>query len=225
MFHHPLYVREAHFCKLCFSCLRLCRHESAKPYLSFPLGDLWRPGDLGVTLAPFALVVFSLTIVMLASHGAVAGTSTALGFTVAALGAVAVGLGLHIALPRLLSREGDRSLAARVAFALLVLAWGPFMAFHLGNIPGLDALQVRAMPGSFLAEHLPALRIPVLALLQGTAIGLAACLAGIALWRIRCRFSREGGRPVRLGWMALAACSAAYPAAALALVLSGGVGP
>ena len=58
VFHHPLYARDAHLCKLCFTCLRSCPHQSARLYLHTPLQNLWRIGELGKALVPFALAVF-----------------------------------------------------------------------------------------------------------------------------------------------------------------------
>jgi hypothetical protein len=68
VFLHPLYVRDAHFCKLCFSCLRNCRHQSAKLYVHLPLLDIWRRAELSATLIPFATITFFVALVMLASQ-------------------------------------------------------------------------------------------------------------------------------------------------------------
>ena len=42
VFHHPLFARNAHICKLCFNCLKSCPHGSARLYLRPPLVRIWQ---------------------------------------------------------------------------------------------------------------------------------------------------------------------------------------
>jgi transcriptional regulator with GAF, ATPase, and Fis domain/polyferredoxin len=219
VFLHPLYVRDAHFCKLCFSCLRSCRHQSAKLYVRLPLLDIWRRAELSPTLIPFATITFFVTLVMLASQKDAWGTRTAAGFTVAMLVAVCAGAALAALLPKLLCRNEDRTPASRAAFGLLVVAWGPLMAFHLQNVPGLDALSVRAAAGSALAALLPALNLPLLGALQVAAIGLAMLLALVSFPRIWRHVDQSVGHRAAWRWGVVGALAAAHLGVAAALVI------
>ena len=68
VFHHPLYARNAHICKLCFNCLKSCPHGSARLYLRPPLVRIWQQLDIGETIGFFALVCFFLAPCLLASE-------------------------------------------------------------------------------------------------------------------------------------------------------------
>ncbi len=219
VFLHPLYVRDAHFCKLCFACLRNCRHQSAKLYLRLPLLDIWRRAELSPTLIPFATITFFAALVLLASQKDAWGTRTAAGFTVAMLAAVVAGTGLAALLPRLLCHNEDRTPASRAAFGLLVVAWGPLMAFHLENIPGLGALGIHAAVESGLARLLPALNLPLLGVLQVTAIGLATLLALVSFPRIWRHVDEAVGHRAVWRWSVVGVLAAAYLGIAAALVI------
>lgn len=221
MFHHPLYLRDAHFCKLCLACLRSCPHDSVRPFLRPPLQNVWRLPDLSATLIPFALTAFCLSIVMLASRRAGLRLAGPAGFSAAAAIAVALAAGFYFLLPGLLTRDRNPVVAARVSFALLILAWGPFMAFHLENIPGLDTFRVSLAEGSLWARYIPAGHIDLRIVLQLMAILFGALLAAFTLWRIRAHAPKEGSEPVSLGWKTLAAFCALYFAAAVILVIMG----
>jgi transcriptional regulator with GAF, ATPase, and Fis domain len=219
MFHHPLFIRDSHFCKLCLTCLRACKHRSVRPYLRPFLQDTWRLADLSATLAPFALTAFFLSIVMFASGKAVWGTDGPVGFTMAAALAFGMAVALNAVLPHLLSQDRNATLAARVAFALLILAWGPFMAFHLANVPGLDAIGVYAAQGSFWAQHLPVDKVTLLALIQFGSVLASALFAALTLWRIRAHFAKAGGRLPPWGWIVVLAICVAYLSAGVVLVI------
>jgi polyferredoxin len=221
MFHHPLFVRDSHFCKVCLKCLRICPHQSARVYLRPPLQDIWRMEDLDVTLIPFCLVAFFLSIIMLASRKEGVGLSGAWEFTVAGCAAVAAAFVLSAAFPRLLSRQRDLTVASRIAFALLILAWGPFMAFHLANVPGLDALGIHFAAGSPWAERIPSLEVPLLEVLQIASISVAAILAGVAFWRIPVHAGGQGAQLILGGWRVVLALGAVYLAVAFYLVILG----
>jgi transcriptional regulator with GAF, ATPase, and Fis domain/polyferredoxin len=222
VYHHPLYVRDAHFCKLCLTCVRTCPHRSTRIYLRPLLRDVWRMGDLSVTLVPFCLVALLLTMVMLASHRELLGIAGVGGFTAAACLAVAGAAVLSAGLPKMLSRDADLTVTSRVSFALLLLAWGPLMAFHLENIPGLGALEIRAAAGSFWVRHFPSLQVSLLSVLQLGTVLLAAGFAAITLGRIRVHAAKQGIAIVPWGWRILLGICALYFLATVALVLFGG---
>jgi hypothetical protein len=221
VYHHPLFVRDAHFCKLCLSCIRVCPNQSAKLYLHPPLQDVWRMGDLSVTLVPVCLLVFFFSVIMLASHDPRWGMSGVAGFTIAACVAVGMTLAANAGLPRLLSRDRNLVVASRVAFALLLLAWGPLTAFHLQNIPGLGELLVRSAEDSFLAEHFPSFELCLLSAMQFTAVLFSAILAAITFWRIRVHSAERGVRISPWGWRLLLAVGAAYLFFALLVLFFG----
>lgn len=222
VFHHPVYAKDGHMCKLCFTCLKSCPHGSVKPYFRLPLQGVWGQNDLGGTLVPFALVVFMLTVVMLASrvpHWHV----TAVPFTGMVLAAVVAGAAFHFVLPWLLSKERppDIEAASRVAFGMLVLSWGPLLAFHLENIPGISSLVLRARPGS-IWRYVHMEEVSLLTLLQLSSIALAAVLAGFTLLKVYKRMKTGDGELTILGWYLLVVICATYTAAAVAIALAQG---
>jgi hypothetical protein len=222
VYHHPLYARDAHLCKLCFTCLRSCPHQSAKIYLRPPLQNLWRIGELGRDLAPFALVVFFLSIVMLSSHK-LAWNATAGGFTVLAGLSVVLAFVLGAGLARLFANDHDPALTCRVAFGLLLLAWGPFMAFHLYDIPELDAILIQAADGSVLSSILNTTPISLLFILQLAVVALAAACTAICFWRIRVRQAGYDGKTGSWPWRFIVALCAVYLLVTIALILPGGI--
>ncbi|MHC4508391.1 MAG: sigma 54-interacting transcriptional regulator [Planctomycetota bacterium] len=222
VYHHPLYARNAHFCKLCFRCLRSCPHQSARIYLRPPLQNLWRLGELGKDLAPFALVVFFLSIVMLSSHKP-AWNATVGGFTVLAGLSVVLAFILGAGLARLFANGHDPALTYRVAFGLLILAWGPFMAFHLHDIPELDAILIQAADGSVLSSILNTTPISLLFILQFAVVALAAVCTAICFWRIRVRQADYDGKTNSWPWRFIAALCIVYLSATIALILPGGM--
>lgn len=220
MYHHPLYLRDAHFCKLCMHCLRVCPHGSARPYIRWHLQDIWRLGDLSETLVPFSLVVFFLTPVMLAAGNGIGGIDRTVPFTVASLAALALGLVLSPALPVILSRERDPTVASRVGLALLLLAWGPFFSFHMQNIPGIDALRL-GLEGSGWENILPFVEVSFLSVIQVIVILLSGLLAAVTLWRIWASMMKEDINPVSWRWTFLVAFCALYLGVAVGLILTG----
>jgi len=215
MFHHPLYARDAQFCKLCLACVRNCPHGSARLWLRPPLQDLWRSEELSSTLAAFCLVVFLISPMMLATLRAgswLAGTAE---FTIAAAVALGLGLAASRALPRRLTADRDPTVASRAAHALLVAAWGPLAAYHLALIPGLAELRLRSAPGSVLG----ALDVPVLAPLQVACALLATVLSLLALEKIRRESLRQGDAVLDRGWAVLRVAWAAQALGTVALLL------
>jgi hypothetical protein len=133
--------------------------------------------------------------------------------------AVAAGIGLGALLPKLLCHNDDRTPASRAAFALLVVAWGPLMAFHLENIPGLDALGIHAAAESGLSRLVPALNLPVLGALQLAVIGLATLLALVAFPGIWRHVDETVGHRDVWRWSVVGVLAAAYLGTAAALVI------
>jgi transcriptional regulator with GAF, ATPase, and Fis domain/polyferredoxin len=226
MFHHPLFLRDAHFCKLCMHCLRVCPHQSARPYFQLHLQDIWQRGELDTTLVPFSLALVFMAPMLLAAKTGLVPIHGTVPFTIASLAALALAAVLSPAIPSLLSRDRDPSIAARVGLALLLLAWGPFLAFHLQHVPGLTALNLQ-LEGSNLASVLPLSEVPLLSAIQLCVILLGALLSAIALWRIRSNMIGQGASgesPASGGWILLAGFCAAYAALSLGLVIVGPLG-
>ena len=221
VFHHPLYARDGHFCKMCFSCLRSCPHGSANLYLRAPIQSVWHLGDLSSTLTPLALVGFFLAMVLLGARSTV-WLATPHRFTVAAVLAVIFAMALYTVLPRLLSREHypDPAMVSRVALALFILGWGPLMAFHLHEVPGLTALQIRVVEESFWTPYLPITEVTVLLILQLAVIFLAAIFAIISLWKIWVRFTRQEVKSERWRWQILLGLCTLYLLTAVGLFMS-----
>ncbi|MHB8835711.1 MAG: cyclic nucleotide-binding domain-containing protein [Candidatus Methylomirabilia bacterium] len=222
VFHHPLYASEAHACKQCYECLRVCPHGSARLYLRLPLQSVWAQPDVGGALVPFALFLFFFAPAMLASQG---GTwaATHAGFLTTAAGALLATVGAKALLPRLLAAGSDPepTLSTRVAFSLLVLAWGPAMGFQLGHIGALAALHLHAQPGTVLAALVPAGGLRLLVVAQIAAVLAAGLFSAVCLLGIHHALRREGEPYSRAGWRWLVAICGVYEIGALALIVAG----
>jgi len=218
VFHHPLFASESHLCKLCFRCLSACPHGSARLYLRPPLQAVWRLGGLSAALAPFSLSLFFLAPMVLAAQRfeALAGVAA---LTAAMLAALAAGAVAARTLPRLLGGDGDDALTPRVPFALMLLAWGPLMAYQLGNVGVLAQIHLRAAPGAPLAAALPDAGVTVQLGLQVAVVALALLLTAITLSRTRAWQTRQGAPPPPARWRALRLVALAYSAVAIALLL------
>lgn len=220
VFLHPLYVRDAHLCKLCFECLRTCPHQSARPYFGLYLQSIWSRDDINASLTPFCIAGLFLMPLMLASQNAAYGGMDAAAVTAGVAIVIAATFALNRVLPALLSRDRDATVAARVAAALFVLGWGPFMAFHLRHIPGLAALHIQSAGGPFITSPFPVTRLPVLGILQFAVVALSALLAAVTLIRIRSHATRQGVALVAWGWRALFLLCGMYCLAVTALLLA-----
>lgn len=225
VFHHPLYASESHHCKLCLGCLRNCPHDSARLYLRPPLQAVWVLGGLSETLTPFALAISLFSIVMLGwtPLTALAGVG---GTTLLGLSAIGLGVLLSAHLPRMVGdgEQSDPVLASKLAFGLLVLAWGPLMAYQLGNVPGLNSILVLPAPDSWWAEWWAG-QTTLLIVLQVLTILLAVALAAVCLWRIRAGAVREGREVRPLVWRAAIGLAGVYTVVALGITLAGGAHP
>ena len=179
-------------------------------------------GDFSMALVPFALVVFNLTLLLLAAQR-FSWAAGAFGFTVLSISA----MGLAVAFTRLFSRllpvEQDPAIVSRIVFGLLILGWGPFMAVHLGNIPQLDTVWIYASSDSIWNQVFGATELSVLTLLQYMVILFSALVAGIAFWRIRSRFAEQAEPHSFWIWKLLSVIGVLYVLAALILTLPRGV--
>ena len=222
VFHHPLYARDAHLCKLCLRCLRSCPHQSAKVYLHPPLQNLWRLGELGSALVPFALVFFFLAPFMLSSHK-LPWIDSAAGFIAIAGAIMIMAFILHAAFNRLLADNRDSALTNRIAFGMIILAWGPFMAFHLYNVPELDKILLRTTDASVLNFIFNAVPISLLLILQFAAVLFAAICAAVCFWRIRVHQADYDGKIGFWPWKLIFAIYTVYLLAAIVLILPRGI--
>jgi hypothetical protein len=110
-----------------------------------------------------------------------------------------------------------------VVFGLLLLAWGPFMAVHLANIPQLDKVWIYASDGSNWNRILGSAELSVLTLLQYLVILFSVFVAGIVFWRIRARFTAQKNNGSYWGWKLLTGIALLYIVATLILTLPRGV--
>jgi hypothetical protein len=220
VFHHPLYARDGHFCKMCFSCLRGCPHGSANLFIRAPLQSLWNLNDLSSTLTPLALAGFFVAIVLFGSRN-ISWMASPFGFTVSAVLAITFAIVLYMTLPKFLSGEHnpDPAMASRVALALFLLGWGPLMAFHLQKVPGLAVLQFRIVEESFWASYMPFTGVTVLSILQLGVISLAAIFTMISLWQIRKKCSRQEVKYKQWGWWMLGGLCTVYLLAVLGIFI------
>lgn len=224
VFHHPLNAAENHHCKLCLDCLKSCPHDSARLFLRPPLAGIWKMEGSSVAFAPFAVAVFLLAIVFLAAQTQAWPTSP-LALTFVGLGAIALGAVFSRLLPSLLirgSRDSDEPKDSRVgvqvSFALMLLGWGPLMAYQLGNIPLLADLKLEPTPMSSWARlSLPA-SWTLMATVQVAVVLVAAGITLIALARIQRLAKGRGTQISSFGWAALTAICTAYLVIALRLV-------
>jgi transcriptional regulator with AAA-type ATPase domain len=218
VFHHPLFAGEGHLCKLCFNCVHVCPHGSAKLYARPPLQAVWRLGGLSESMAPFSLAVLFLAPVVLAAQRTPWLTGVA-PLTAAMAAALAAGALAARFLPAVLDRSGDDTASPRVAFALLVLAWGPLMAYQLGNVGALAGIRLQAVPGTPLAAALPAAGVTLQLVLQLAIVLLALALSAFTLSRIRAWETRHDPRPPAGRWRALQLFGLAYAAAAISTIV------
>lgn len=209
VFRHPLHGAEAHNCKMCLSCLSDCPHGASHLYLRPPLMNAWKGGALDESITLFSFFIFFFGPAMLASRGpSWAGTHAGFGLTT--LAAVLLAVLCHGRVHYLLSGyEGMKGLlVSRLSLGLLVLAWGPLMAYQMVNIRGLNLLVLHIREGS---EGLMAIgEVSLLVLLQAVFIAGAGLLSAIVCWRIRHEaepFLRSRWDP---GWKILALLCAGY---------------
>jgi len=199
VFHHPLYARNSHICKLCFNCLKSCPHGSARLYLRPPLVRIWQQIDIGGTIRYFALVCFFLAPCLLGSGRIPFMMGNGI-FTVAVLAALALAAVCLYTLPTLLFQDHElkQLRTTRLTLVLLLLAWGPFAAFEIAHFPGFDTLFILTDQQSLLYAVLPEHGVPLLALVQLGVIWFGALMAVVTLlgmgWRVQQEKTRIAGR-------------------------------
>ena len=199
VFHHPLFARNAHICKLCFNCLKSCPHGSARLYLRPPLVRIWQQLDIGETIGFFALVCFFLASCLLASQRIpfLMGKGV---FTGAVLASVALAAVCRYSLPALLFKDDELKLlrTTRLTLVLLLLAWGSFAAFQFAHLPGIDTLFILSGPQGMLYAVLPQGGISLLTLVQLGVIWFGSLMALVTLigmgWRVQREQTRIAGR-------------------------------
>jgi PAS domain S-box-containing protein len=199
VFHHPLFARNAHICKLCFNCLKSCPHGSARLYLRPPLVRIWQQLDIGETIGFFALVCFFLAPCLLASQRIplFMGNGVFSGAVLACVGLAAV---CRYSLPTLLFKEDELKLlrTTRLTLVLLLLAWGPFAAFQFAHFPGIDTLYILSGQQGMLYSFLPQDGVSLVALVQLGVIWFGALIALVTLlgmgWRVQRDKTRIAGR-------------------------------
>ncbi len=128
---------------------------------------------------------------------------------------------LNTVLDKLFADNHDPALMCRVVFALVILAWGPFMAFLLYNIPELDAILIRAGNESILSPILNTKPITFLFILQIAAVIFAAACTAVSFWRIRANQKKNEAEINRLQWKCIAGLCAVYLLVTITLILPG----
>ena len=204
VFHHPLFAKNAHICKLCFTCLKSCPHGSARLYLRPPLIRIWQQLDIEETISYFALVFFFISPFLLASDR-IPQFAGPLALTTATLSSLLFAAICRYTLPKLLFGNDENSLLSTTRFTLvlLLLAWGPFAAFQFGHIAGLDTLVVTSLsPQNLLNTLFPSQGLPLLALVQLCAIWFGALISAVTLlglcWKDRSKQSVVSGQSSHL---------------------------
>ena len=212
VFHHPMFARNAHICKLCFNCLKSCPHGSARLYLRPPLIRIWQQIDIVETIGFFALVFFFLAPCLLASER-IPFFMGARAFTLAALASLVLAAVCRYTLPTLLFGDDERKLldTTRLTLVLLLLAWGPFAAFQFDHLTGLDTLFIISGQQEFLNSVLPNHGVSLLALVQLSAIWFGALMAVVTLLGIGLRIHRDRTRITGFNWYLFFGICLFYP--------------
>jgi hypothetical protein len=100
---------------------------------------------------------------------------------------------------------------------LLVLGWGPLMAYQMGHIPFFESLVVAAEEYTWWARW-PGPAITVMTLVRVAWVVFAAVLSATILWNAN-GAARKSGVSIRIsGWAALIVICTIYTFGALWLV-------
>jgi hypothetical protein len=212
VFHHPMFARNARICKLCFNCLKSCPHGSARLYLRPPLVRIWQQLDIEETIGFFALAFFFFAPCLLASEripffwGANA-------FTLSALVSLVLAAICRYTMPTLLFGDDEQKLlrTTRLTLVLLLLAWGPFAAFQFGHMPGLDTLFIISGQQKLLPAFLPEQGLPLVALVQLSAIWFGALMAVVTLIGMGWKVQRERASIAGRNWYLVFGVCLFYP--------------
>ncbi len=218
VFHHPQLVGESHHCKTCMTCLRSCPHGSTGLYLRPRLRSAWHLVSAESYVVPFALTVFLLgPVLIVAQRGG--RLAHPLWLTLACIATIAGAAVLSRILPPLVQGRAGRSSAfyASISCALLVLGWGPLMAYQMDHIPLLHSLSIVAEEGSVWAAW-PGSELSALYLIRIAFVIFAATLSAITLWNAR-GHTIHSGEPINIyGWTTVVAGCTLYTALSLWLV-------
>jgi hypothetical protein len=162
---------------------------------------------------PFALTIFLLSPLLLASHLAF----DALTFTIVATACLVGGFAGVPLLSRSLCpwKRDDSFTPVRVCVALLVIGWGPLMAYQLGHVPVIGTLKILGSTGSAFSSLLPA-GLPLLAVSQVVLVTLAGVLG---LWVLQ-RTRRKARFVVKPAWATVYVLIAGYLALSVFLLLA-----
>ena len=217
VWHHPQLVSDAHRCKTCLTCLQSCPHDSAGLYLRPRLRSAWRLVGAESYLVPFALTIFFLApaLVLIQRGGRLADP---LWLTVACWSTlIAAAVASRLLSPAIQKTGQNTALAAAAACALLVLGWGPLMAYQMGYIPFLETLVVLAEPGSWWARW-PGPAVTVMSIVRVAWVVFASVLSATILWNAN-GVARKSGVTIRTaGWSVLIVVCTIYTFGALWLV-------
>jgi hypothetical protein len=218
VWHHPQLVSEAHRCKTCLTCLQSCPHGSAGLYLRPRLRSAWHLVSAESYIVPFALTIFFLSpVLILIQEGGVFAEPRWL--TIACWASLAAAaLTSPILSPLIQSRGRGTALAASAACALLVLGWGPLMAYETGHIPFFESLVVVAQPGTWWATW-PGPAVTSMSLIRVAWIVFASILSATILWNAN-GHARKSGVEIRIsGWIVLIVFCTVYTFGMLWLVV------
>jgi CRP-like cAMP-binding protein/polyferredoxin len=217
VWHHPQLVSEAHRCKTCLTCLQSCPHDSAGLYLRPRLRSAWHLVSTESYVVPFALTIFFLSpVLLLIQRGGFLADPPWLTLSCClTLGAAA--LTTPILSPMIQRRGRSTSLAAAAACALLVLGWGPLMAYQMGHIPFFESLVVIAQPGTWWARW-PGPAVSAMSLIRVSWVVFASVLSATILWNAN-GVARKSGVEIRVsGWVMLIVICTIYTFGMLWLV-------
>ena len=203
VYHHPQLVNEAHHCKMCLTCLRSCPHGSTGLFLRPRLRSAWRLTSAESYVVPLALTVFFLApILVMAQRGGRIADGLWLSLS-CGLSLIAAAVLAAILPPLLKGRRGrDTSVTARVSCALLVLGWGPLMAYQMGHIPLLGSLTLVAEQGTLWARW-PGPEVTAVTVVRVAFVIFAAILSATTLWNARGHAVHSGERINVYGWTVL----------------------
>jgi len=182
VFHHPLYAKEAHNCKLCFNCIKSCPHSSTKFSLQFPLIKIWKQKELPDTLKIFTLTVFFFAPLLILSKSFDEILFSTY-FMIAATAAFVLAYCSSWVLSKYESTEiGVKGfLATRVTLALMIIAWGPLAAFQFAHVPLLNSLLIQSGTSSGLDIAYLSEGISIMKILQSATIIFAAIFGWIII--------------------------------------------
>ncbi|HJN16740.1 MAG TPA: 4Fe-4S binding protein, partial [Armatimonadota bacterium] len=202
MFTHALFRTHGQHCKLCMECLRSCPTGSPRLILQPPLRDIWGSDLIAADMAPLAVVVGMMAMVMAATTAnSVTPEMARWLFSGGSAASVVLGLALTAFLRQRQKTSGSRDVGwvARAIYAFVPAIAALMFAFHLRSIPWLPDMLFR-----FGTPSGDVVGFSLLHFGQWTGAVLGAGMTLWALWPI-CRMRFEPGESVKSGgaWIAL----------------------